>query len=58
MSIKVSNDEKSMTKKHVIYEENVVMSQDDETIQTLVKEAIDEFGDDVQDVQVRTLMVF
>ena len=45
MSIKVSNDEKSMTKKHVIYEENVLMSCEDETIKALVKEAIEEFGE-------------
>lgn len=58
MSIKISNAEKSMTKKHAIYEENIVMSQDDATIQALVKEAIEEFADDVEDVQVKTLMIF
>lgn len=58
LSIKVFNSEKSMTKKHPIYEENVVMSRDDETIRTLVNEAIEEFADDVEDVQVKTLMIF
>ncbi len=57
MSIKVSNSEKSMTKKHAVYEENIVMSCDDPTIRAYIKEAMEEFGDDVEDVQVRTLMI-
>jgi len=56
LSIKVSNEEKRMTKKHPIHDISVTMDRDDPTLIRLVDEAVKEFVDEVDDVEVRTYM--
>jgi hypothetical protein len=47
IKIKVCNDEKSITKKHLIYDQDspVSLCREDPTITLLVKDALEEFGD-------------
>ena len=58
LTIKVSNEEKRMTKKHAIYDPQIAVSRDDVTLIALVDEAIKEFNSDVDDVKLIITMVW
>lgn len=58
LTIKVSNEEKRMTKKHPIYDPQIQISREDVTLSALVTEAIKEFGSEVDDVKLIITMVW
>jgi len=57
ISIKASNDEKALVSKHLVYDP-VVMDVDNAFLKDLVRKTIDEFGKDVEDVTIKTKMVW
>ena len=57
LSITVKNEEKSMTKKALLYE-TLNLDTSDEKLQSMVREAQKEFGMDATDTLVRAKMVW
>jgi len=50
ITIKVSNDEKTLKKKILVDSGEVILKREDPFIQSIVKEAVNEFHDPVEDV--------
>lgn len=57
LSVKVSNDEQTLTQKHMVYE-TVTLSVDDPTLLSLVKQAKEAFGENVEDVVLKIKMTW
>lgn len=57
LTVKVSNEEKRMTKKHLI-DEGIMLSRDDPTLIAYVHESTTEFASDVDDVKLIITMVW
>lgn len=53
LSIKVSNDESSLTSKYLVHEEGMVLSHDDPELVRMVRETSDKFKDEVKDILIR-----
>ena len=51
ITVKVSNDEKSLKKK-LLHEGDLTLSREDPFIQSLIKQAMVEFQDEVDDVMI------
>lgn len=58
ISVRVSNEEQSYTKKYLEYSEDLVMNHDDPRLAAFVQQAIGEFKGTVDDVTVRVKMVW
>jgi len=56
VTVKVSNEEAKFTKKFVLYDQQVVVSQDDEQLKEIVKNTIDSFKGSADDVFVTIRM--
>lgn len=54
IAIKVKTDERTQTNKHVVYEP-IVMDREDKILAALVKEAIEKFGEEPEEVSIRAL---
>ena len=58
LTVKVSNEEKRMTKKHLVHENDLVLSRDDPLLISLVNEATQEFASEVDDVKLIITMIW
>lgn len=56
VSVRVSNEEAKFTKKFAIYDEKIVISQDDPRLKEIVQNTIDSFKGNVDDVFVTIKM--
>jgi len=56
ITVKVSNDEKALKKK-LLHEGDLVLSRTDPFIQSMIKQAMVEFQDEVDDVMITCKMV-
>ena len=54
LSIKVKTSERSQTHKHLLYEP-ITLSHEDKILVALVDEAVEKFGEEPEEVSVRTL---
>jgi hypothetical protein len=54
LSIKVKTSERTQTHKHVLYDP-ITLDKEDKVLQALVQEAIKLFGEEPEEVSVRTL---
>jgi hypothetical protein len=52
LSVTVKNDDKRMTKKHLVYEECTI-SEEDPIIKGAIYEAISDFGAEKEDLDIR-----
>lgn len=50
MKVKISDDDMTLTDKHLIYEKNIVLSHEDEVLQKLVNQSIAKFKGTPSDV--------
>lgn len=53
LSIKVSNDDSSLTSKYLIHEEGIKLSHDDPELARMVRETGEKFKADVTDILIR-----
>lgn len=53
LSIKVSDDENTLTSKYLIHEEGISLSHDDLTLSKLVQETLAKFKGEVKDVLIK-----
>ena len=53
LSIKVSNDDSSLTSKYLVHEEGMSLSHDDPELQRMVRETVEKFKDEVKDTLIR-----
>lgn len=53
ISIKVSNDDSSLTSKYLLHEEGMTLHHNDPILNRMVQETIDKFKDEVKDTLVR-----
>jgi len=51
--IKVSDDDTTLTQKHLLHAEGLFLSHDDTTLSKLVKQAEDAFGPNAKDILIR-----
>jgi hypothetical protein len=60
IKVRVSNEEKSMTMKHLIYDQDepVSLGRDDPTLRLIVEEAVKEFGSSPEDVLLTCKMTW
>ncbi len=58
ISVKVSNEEQTYTKKYLEYSEDLVLNHEDPRLAEFVKQAMGEFKGIVEDVVVRAKMVW
>ena len=56
VTIKVSNSERSLTQKHLLYQDDVMVSKGNDELSAKVEKAIEIFADEVDDVVVKTRM--
>ncbi len=56
ISVKVSNEEQSYTKKCLEYSNDIVMCKDDPKLVAFVRQAVSEFKGPVERVVLRTVM--
>ena len=54
LSIKIKTSERTQTHKHIVYEP-VCMARDDKTLEALVKDAVEKFGEEPDEISVRSL---
>jgi hypothetical protein len=54
LTIKVKTSERTQTHKHIIYSP-VTMSTEDKTLSSLVKEAVENFGEPPDEISLRSL---
>lgn len=54
IAIKVKTSERTQVHKHIVYEP-VLMAHEDKTLDALVREAIEKFGEEPDEVSVRSL---
>lgn len=54
LAIKIKTSERTQTHKHVVYEP-MTLDREDKILAALVKEAVDKFGEEPDEVSIRAL---
>ena len=57
-SVKVSNEETNLTKKFPLYNENIILNKEDPLLQEIVKDVVDAFKGNVDEVALTLKMIW